>query len=257
VRKTIHDLEKKFGSLVRGVKREIESDQKKMNHFPNLIKYELPQRLKGLRQFIPCENSFPQFFDSLENMWNILDHDLLGCIIYAYNNDELTEELEEYEHRVNEFAAETSIYDLIKHWKPRYLIDDIPEEIKSCVTELSWDPKVRKVRDLKDIQMKLRSPLPQELAQAAFSLCMVQPGSVTILWLIYGDFLPQVMTCFKKLLRTDPNLVNDTEMTYLAINNVILYNSCYNFMVSITRIPDNLWSSSEGSPRTPSDVPCP
>ena len=96
----------------------------------------------------------------MEYLWDFLDFDLLRCIIIFYKNDNLNNKLEIYEKNVKKFCAETTIEELIEHWMPRFDVNEIPDKLKLCVTELSWDPSTTKVKDLKGIQKKLRDSLP-------------------------------------------------------------------------------------------------
>ena len=91
--------------------------------------------------------------------------------------------------------------------------------------ELSWDPKRKKVRDLREIQHKLEDALPQELAMAAFCLFYMNPGSVIVLWLVWEEFLSQVKTSLKNLLHTQPEFITDNEITYFSLDETILFTS--------------------------------
>lgn len=221
---------------MKGVKDNVQCDPTKISELPVIIEFGLPQRLKGIKNYINhmpiTRENFSEFFSKLESMWDFLDYDLLGCIIFAYENDELIEKLEEYELEVEKFITETTIYELLICWKPRYAHGDIPNELISCVTELSWDPKINKVKELKVIQHKLRNSLPQELAKTAFYIGTLKPGSVTVLWLVWMDYLPQVMTSLRNLLLTQPEFITDNQISYLSLDNVILYSS-YNNKVCI------------------------
>ena len=120
-----------------------------------MIQFQLPQRLKGIRTYVLLESitieNFSKFFQELENLWDFLDFDLLRCIIIFYENEDLNNKLEIYENNLKKFCDETTIQELIKHWKPRFVVKKIPDELKLCVTELSWDPNKTKVKDLKII----------------------------------------------------------------------------------------------------------
>ena len=89
--------------------------------------------------------------------------------------------------------------------------------------ELSWDPKTKKVKDLREIQHKLEDTLPQELAMAAFYLVYMNPGSVLVLWLVREDYLSQVMTSLKSLVDTQPEFITDNEITYFSLDETILF----------------------------------
>ena len=158
-------------------------------------------------------------------MWNILDCDLLCFMVKTYGKSELKKKCESYERNIEVFCAETTISDLIRYWNPRFVEEKIPNELKSCVMELSWDPKRKKVRDLREIQHKLEDALPQELAMAAFCLFYMNPGSVIVLWLVREEILSQVMTSLKNLLHTHPEFITDNKITYFSLDETILFTS--------------------------------
>ena len=229
VAEIIRDLERQFGILVRGINDYLKNDQEKLSELPNVIQYELPHHLKGIRchvsyKSITIEN-FSDFFYDLEDLWNFLDYDLLKEIIWAYKYKELIIKLEVYEHNIEKFCAETTIKQLIEHWTPRFVEHDIPDKYKSCITKLSWDPNTCKVKDLKDIQKKLRHALPQELAMAAFYICEIRPSSVTVVWLVWTDFSPEIMDSMKNLLQANPEFFTENKISCFILNKIILYSN--------------------------------
>ena len=114
---------------------------------------------------------------------------------------------------------------MIRYWNPRFAEEKIPSELKSCVMKLSWDPKTRKVKDLREIQHKLEDALPQELASAAFWLVYMNTSSVIVLWLVWEEFLSQVMTSLKNLLHTQPEFITDNEITHFSLDETVLFTS--------------------------------
>ena len=114
---------------------------------------------------------------------------------------------------------------MIRYWNPRFAEDKIPSKLKSCVMKLSWDPKTRKVKDLREIQHKLEDALPQELASAAFWLVYMNTSSVIVLWLVWEEFLSQVMTSLKNLLHTQPEFITDNEITHFSLDKTVLFTS--------------------------------
>jgi len=233
VKNIITQLEVQFGMLVKGVKEELLSDPVKISKLPDIIEdiieYALPHRLKGIRDYVQHESitkeTFSKYFRSLEKMWNILDCDLLCYMIEIYGKSELKEKCESYKRNIELFCAKTTIFDLINYWRPRFVYEKIPSELKSCVVELAWDPKTKKVKDLRDIQHKLEDALPQELAMAGFQLFYMEPGSVIVLWLVPDTFPPQVMTNLENLLQTQLKLITDNEITFLSLDETILFTS--------------------------------
>ena len=215
--------------LVKGVKEELLRDPVKMSELPDIFEYYLPHRLKGIRDHVQYEcitkEEFSKFFRSLEKMWNILDCDLLCFLVKRYGKSELKKKCEIYEKNIEVFCAKTTISDLIRHWNPRFVKEKIPSELKSCVMELSWDPKTKKVKDLREIQHKLEDALPQELAMAAFCLFYIKGGSVLVLWLVREVCLSQVMASLKNLVDTQPVFITDNEITYFSLDETILFTS--------------------------------
>ena len=229
VAEIIRDLENQFGKLVRGINEYLQKDQQKLSELPNVIRYELPHHLKGIRHHISYKSitieTFSDFFCDLEDLWNFLDYDLLKEIIWAYKYKELINKLEVYEHNIEKFCAETTIKQLIKHWTPRFVEDDIPDNFKSCVTKLSWDPNICKVKDLKDIQKKLRHSLPQELAMAAFYICEIRASSVTVVWLVWTDFSPEIINSMKNLFQANPEFFTENKISCFILDKIILYSN--------------------------------
>ena len=225
----IYDLESQFGKLVRGINEYLKNDQQKLSELPNVIRYELPHRLKGIRRHISYKSitieNFSDFFYDLEDLWNFLDYDLLKCIILAYKNKELINKLEVYENNIEKFCAETTIKQLIEHWMPRFVEDEIPDKFKSCVTQLSWDPNKRKVKELKEIQTKLRDSLPQELAMAAFYICKITRSSVKVVWLIWTDFFPEIMDSMKNLFQANQEFFTENKISCFILDKIILYSN--------------------------------
>ena len=213
--------------LVKGVKEEILHDPVKISQLPDIFEYTLPHRLKGIRDHVQYESitkeEFSKFFRSLEKMWNILDCELLCFLVKKYGKLELQRRCESYEREIEDFCAETTISDLIRHWNPRFAEEKIPRELKSCVMKLSWDPETKRVKDLREIQHKLEDALPQELARAAFWLVYMKGGSVIVLWLVKEEFLSQVMTSLKNLLHTQPEFITDNEITYFSLDETVLF----------------------------------
>ena len=227
VKQIIIKLQEQFGMLVKGVKEELLRDPVKISELPDIIEYTLPQPLQGLKYHVQYESitveTFNKYFWRLERMWNILDYELLFFMITKYGNQELKDQCETYKCNIELFCSKTTISDLIKFWNPRFADKNIPNELKCCVMELSWDPKTKKVKDLKEIQRKLEDTIPQELAKAAFCLCCINLGSVIVLWLVREECLSQVMTSFKNLLK--PEFITDNKITYFSLDETILFTS--------------------------------
>ena len=225
----IIQLQQQFGKLVKGVKEEILHDPNKISELPDIIEYALPHRLQGLKDHIQYESitmeTFNKYFRKIERMWNILDYELLFFIVKIYGKQELKKKCETYKNNIELFCSETTISNLIKNWSPRFPYDMIPSELKSCVMELSWDPNTKKVKDLKEVQHKLEDALPQELARAAFWLVYINSGSVLVLWLVWEEDLSQVMTSLKNLLHTQQEFITDNKITYLSLDDTVLFTS--------------------------------
>ena len=227
----IYELENQFGELVKGIHEDLQNDKQKLSKLPDIIRYKLPQRLKGINRHISCkpitEEKFPEYFKDLEGLWNFLDYDLLKCIIMAYKNSELIDNLRIYEQNVGKFCAETTVSELIKYWMPRFDENEIPDKFKACVTELSLDPYTCKVKALKDIQKKLRHSLPQELAMAAFYICDIKHSSIRVVWLVWTDFISPILDAMRKVFHANPNFVTENKISVFSLDKVILY-SAYN-----------------------------
>ena len=230
----IYELESQFGELVKGLKEDLLYNEEKISKLRDIIEYKLPQRLKGIRDHIRLNSitieNFSNFFKELEDLWDFLDFDLLRCIIMAYKNEDLKSNVKIYEKNLEKFCAETTIQELIEHWMPRFIEDEIPENLKSCVTELAWDPNTRKVKDLKKIQKKLKKSLPQELAMAAFYICDIKCCCVKVVWLVWTDFVSQIKDKMRKVFQGNPGFIAENQILCFTLDNEVLYSS-YNDMV--------------------------
>ncbi len=140
--------------------------------------------------------------------------------------------VDDYKEDVENFCAETTIYEFIQVWKPRYDDQDIPQELRMCVTELSLDLETSTVEHLKEIQCKLRYSLPQELARAAFYICNVRPGSVTVSWLVWAECVSDVMDSLNLLMKSNSEIISEIHLSFMSLDNVILY-STYNEQVIV------------------------
>ena len=228
-RATIYGLECQFGELVKGVWDDLQNNEENISKLRVMIQFQLPQRLKGIRTYVPLESitieNFSKFFKELENLWDFLDFDLLRCIIIFYENEDLNNKLEIYENNLEKFCDETTIQELIKHWKPRFVVKKIPNELKLCVTELSWDPNKTKVKDLKEIQNNLKDPLPQELAMAAFYICKIERSSVKVVWLVWTNVVSQIKEKMRKLFQENPDFITKNQISCFTLDKDILYSS--------------------------------
>ena len=140
--------------------------------------------------------------------------------------DELKSQMEEYIKSLEKFCEDVIIDEHIKHWNPRFADDAIPTELASCVVTLDWDPTTTKVIDLKQIQRKIRKVLPQELAMAAFVIYNIKLSSVTIIWLLWTKFLPQIKESLETLFESTSEFLSDSKILYFSIDDAILYPPC-------------------------------
>ena len=222
-------MESQFGDLVKGVREDLLFNEERISKLRDIIQYKLPQRLRGIRKYISLESitleNVSIFFEDMEYLWDFLDFDLLRCIIIFYKNENLNNKLEIYEKNLEIFCAETTIQELIKHWMPRFNVNEIPDKLKLCVTELSWDPSTTKVKDLRGIQEKLKDSLPQELAMAAFYICKINFSSVKVVWLVWTDVVSQIKEKMRKLFKHYPDFVTKNQISCFTLDKEILYSS--------------------------------
>ena len=230
---TIYELEWQFGELVKGVWEDLQYyNEENISKLRVMMQFQLPQRLKGIRRYISVESitieNFSNFFQEMEYLWDFLDFDLLRCIIKFYKNIDLNCKMKIYEKNVEKFCAETTIQELIEHWMPRFDLNEIPDKLKLCVTELSWDPNTTKVKDLKGIQKKLRDSLPQELAMAAFYICEIKCSSVKVVWLVWTNVVSQIKEKMRILFQDNPDFVAENQISCFTLDKDILYSSYNN-----------------------------
>ena len=232
----IYELESQFGELVKGLREDLLDNKRYISELRDVIIKKLPQQLKGIQKYIHLESikieNISNFFEELEELWDFLDFDVLRCIIMAYKNEDLKSYLKIYEKNLEKFCAETTIQELNEHWIPRFDEDEIPERLKLCVTELSWDPNTRKLKDLKEIQKKLKKSLPQELAMAAFRICEIKCSSVKVVWLVWTDFVSQIKDEMRKAFQDNPDFIAENHILCFTLDEDVLYSSyMYNDMV--------------------------
>ena len=211
------------------MREDLQFNEERISKLRDIIQYKLPQRLKGIRKYISLESitveNFSIFFEDMEYLWDFLDFDLLRCIIIFYKNENLNHKLEIYEKNLENFCAETTIQELIKHWMPRFDVNEIPDKLKLCVTELSWDPSTTKVKDLRGIQKKLKDSLPQELAMAAFYICETKFSSVKVVWLVWTNVVSQIKEKMRKLFKDNPDFITKNQISCFTLDKDILYTS--------------------------------
>ena len=220
-----------FEELVKGVWEDLQYNEDKIAKL-RVMEIKIPQRLKGIRRYISLKSitieKFSKFFQDLEYLWDFLDFDLLRYIIIFYKNKDLNHKLEIYEKDLEKLCAETTIQELIEHWMPRFDVNQIPDKLKLCVTELSWDPSTTKVKDLKGIQKRLRDSLPHELAMAAFYFCEIKCSSVKVVWLVWKNIVSQIKKKMRKLFQDNPDFVTANQISCFTLDQDILYSSYNN-----------------------------
>ena len=225
-------MEWQFGELVKGVWEDLQYNEEKISKLRDMMQFQLPQRLKGIQSYISVESitieKFSNFFRELEYLWDFLDFDLLRCIIIFYNNENLNSKLEKYEENLEKFCDETTIQELIKHWMPRFDVNEIPDKFKLCITELSWDPSTTKVNDLKGIQKKFKDSFPQEFAMAAFYICEIKYSSVIVVWLVWANVVSHIKEKMRKLFKDNPDFVAENQISCFTLDKDILYSSYNN-----------------------------
>ena len=208
--------------LVKHVKKEHCFDPANISQLPDALPYQL-QQLRS--RFLKYECiTINKYLQNLEGMWNILDYEFLCYMTKEYGNQTLKIKCEKYKNSIEKFCSITTISDLLKYWTPRLPNKLISSELKSCILELSWDPKTKKLKDVKEIQHKLEDVLPQEITRAALCLFYINAvSSVIVVWFVLEEFLNEVMTSLKCLLYTQPEFIKDNEITYFSLDETILF----------------------------------
>ena len=224
----IYELEAQFGEMVESTGVVINSNKSEIPKFRDrVVKHGLTQRLKGLKDHIDYfsikDDDVSDFFWNFHDLCNFLDCEFLSFIIKRCGTDELKSQMDEYIRSLEKFCKDVTIGELIKHWNPRFA--DIPPEISSCVCTFDWDPTTTKVIDLKKIQHKITKKLPQELAMAAFVVYDIKPSSVTIIWLLWTKFLPQIRESLETFFESTSEFLSDSKILYFSIDDAILYSS--------------------------------
>ena len=177
-------------------------NEENISNLRTFMQFKLPQKIRNYisLESITIEN-ISNSFEEMENLWDFLDFDLLRSIIIFYKNKDLNNKLKIYEKNFEKFCAETTIQELIEHWRPRFDVNKIPDELKLCVRELSWDPCTTKVKDLKEVKKKIRDFFPHELAKAAFYIGICHSDFSPV----YRDILH---SSYNDKVRNEPIIIN-------------------------------------------------
>lgn len=227
VEENIEDLDDRFCSMIKDVREKINKRIICRDKFCDTVKEKLPLRLIALKGYINYENiqedDVTLFFDTLDDIWDFLDYDLLRFIIRRCGDKQLKDAMSDYEQRMKTFIDKTTIHALIYNWKPRFEQDQIPEYFKECVVTLLWDPYSRTIKDLKLFLERMTKVLPQELAKAAFVLCNLKPSSVVVVWLVWEELIPLVKDRLSDFFKRRPMFCIQSSLSLLVLNGVTLY----------------------------------
>ena len=230
VEKMIFELEEEFSLMRERTCSLINSDKMKKNHFCEKIKHILPQRLKGLIKHIDSKSTerddVSHFFYTLDCVWTFIDYELLQFIIKQWGTTELKIKMDAYVEKVNCFCEQTTIHDLITHWKPRINEDDFPDDLKKGVMRFSWDPMTTKVAELKSVQKFVQKACTQELAKAAYCVFYkVQSSSVTVTWLFWTEILPEISKNIKRMFNATQEFLSHNKVLSFYLDDVLLYSA--------------------------------
>ena len=226
VEEVIEELEGKFRAMIKDVREKINQKNIEVGKFRDTVKEKLPQRLLGLKHHIEYEhiddNDVTIFFETLDDIWDFLDYDLLRFIIRRCGDEDLKAKMADYEGRMQTFIENTTVFDFINTWKPRFADDQIPEHFKTCIMKLLWDPFHSKLKDLIIIQHKIRKILPQELAMTAFVMCHLKCSSVIVVWLVWTELVSQVMERMQNFIKQSPEFLIKNKLCYLILDGALL-----------------------------------
>ena len=222
--KRLHDA---FHSLKSRLSRKLDTEKRDVADFRSTL-LALPQDLNAI--YLPVlkneyeelrrSKSHEECFFILNSCWNFVDYDLLGFFIQEHGDNELQSALEEYVHVFNNFCKSTTVYQLVKLWKPRHNIAVDLERNKEFVLQLKQDPQNCTVETLDH----LRRDCTLSLSKITLILCKVKTGSLTTVWLISSENVNLLSTSISELVTTShADFLDRYQITFLSVDDYFLY----------------------------------
>ncbi len=196
------------------------SSPESVAQFYEVMKEALPQPLQGLKEHIDYtsleERNVAHFFNSLEYIYDFIDYELLEFIINTFGNEALQIKFQEYKKAVKLFSVETTIFEFITCWEPRFDMTSIPNELITCVTRMSWDSRTTKVEKLSELKKYLSKAIPQERAVAAFYIKEMHSSLVSVTWIVWTNNLLPVLQHLINM-KNHGNLINQKNLYHMQL----------------------------------------
>lgn len=225
IKKEIDGLQDEFYSLIIGTKKQLDYDKKAIADVHDTLVF-LPDDLKDIysplldkRYHIlqKCD-SHGNFFSKLNECWNFIDFDLLKRIIEKHGDARLNSAMKRYLDDLRKFRESTTVYQLIKIWKPKCRPSDISDESREFVMSLKQDPKTCTIEMLDDLRNDTCTAI--RLSKTAMILFIITDGSVKVVWLVAEKHVD----LFSALIKTKYSVsIENYGIEFLSLDGYILY----------------------------------
>ena len=236
IKKRIGELENKFSSLIKGMVKQLRVENKKIEDVHETLLLGLPQPLSVLysdtleKKYdqLASSKSHLHFFSRLDNCWNFIDFDLLEYVIKRHGGDNLKSEMENYRRDFNKLCEVTTVYELIKYWKPlKEKKSDIPEDFRECMVKLNWKAETCKVQELENLRSDIKNCLDgtPTLSKAAIFLAMMAVNCVIVVWIVSKEIVSELSDGITQLIASNPEFIQKYEISYLLLDDLFLYYS--------------------------------
>lgn len=225
IKEKVEDLTDKFFSLIKHTKSQLDLKKEKIDDVHDTLVY-LPQDLSAIysplleKDYHALEkcNSHRDFFSKLRDCWNFIDFDLLERIIKVHGDASLKSEMKCYLKELRQFCESTTVYDLIKTWKPKLPLN-ISEELEEFIVVLRKEnPKTCTIQMLDNLRHETCTAI--RLSKTAMILYRIAGGSVKVVWLVAKKH----DSLFSGLIKTKYSVIIDQYgIEFLSLDNRILY----------------------------------
>ena len=237
VKRDIRCIDGDFTSLIIKVERKLDKEKNKevgdvldtVNYLPPGLKEVYSQWIESEYRGLDRSESHREFFTKLNRCWNFLDFQLLERIIEKQcdGDRELKTALQKYREDLQAFCKSTTVYQLIKLWKPQTVC--VKSEItgyKRVISQLGLDPKSLSVFSLDSLREEMSdeesfSTLGElSLSNTALFLYWIVAGSVTMMWLVAEKILSLFTS---QLVKSHTGFVDRYQITFLSVDEYIVH----------------------------------
>ena len=174
------------------------------------------------------------------HMWNFFEYKVLQSVVSSCSEN-LKLEMTKYAESIDNFRRQTTITEFIKN--ARYLVKkrSIPTHFKKITTEHAIDPDTYTLADLDAFRTDTLEALHLKLSECALHVYRMKYGSLLVKWMIYQDYLKQVIDFFhledSQQILMKHNVVrikaNKSEATIQSVSVLILLIVLYSDTIAI------------------------